>query len=199
MSTAKSAKKKKTTRPEPKPDVRVEVLPLSAFRSDPQNANDHTKRGQELLEDSLRTRGFARPVFAARDGTLLGGNLTIDGARAVGMDSAIVIRTDGRRPIIHVREDLSDPASPEARKLAIEDNRIAQVSLNWNPEELLRLREMDSEILSDLFTDAELSALAKVDTNGTTATASGSSGTDVDEDSAFRCPSCGFEWTGSPK
>ena len=53
---------------------------LSEFRFDDENANKGTPRGKDLLKKSLLRGKFARPTFAAADGTILGGNKTLEAA-----------------------------------------------------------------------------------------------------------------------
>ncbi len=142
--------KGKRTRP------RLRIAQLSEFQADPQNANRHTARGQALVEHSMRERGFARPAFAAKDGTVLAGNLSaMTVAPGLGMNEAIVVESDGTRPIIHVRTDLS-ANSKAARLLALEDNRTAEASLSWDPD---ILGELPADVLSGLWTGAELETL----------------------------------------
>ena len=139
---------------------RVEVRPLTDALPDPHNANKHTQRGAGMLERSMRKRGFFRPIAAAGKGVdspiIMAGNLTQETAINAGMGGeAIFIYTDGTRPIVHVREDL-DPDSKEAAQLAVEDNRIAEVSLDWNVE---ALGALDGDVLQELWTPGELDAL----------------------------------------
>lgn len=141
---------------------KLRIAPLSEFRQDDENANKGTPRGKELLKKSLQQRRFARPTFAAADGTILGGNKTLESAKEVGMDEAIIVESDGSRPIIHVRTDLANSKSPAARKLATEDNRIAELSLSWDEEMLGALAEFDDEILKDLWDDEKIKRLQNI-------------------------------------
>ena len=117
-----------------KPTLRI--AKLSEIEQDPNNANRHTERGRNMVERSLRERGFFRPMAAAGKGVkqpvMLAGNLTQETAAAIGMDEAIIVETDGSRPIVHVRTDL-EPGSTQAILLGLEDNRSAEVSLNLDP------------------------------------------------------------------
>lgn len=135
-------------------EPKIRIVPISELKTDPQNANKHTERGQGMVERSMSEHGFARPGLAAQDGTILAGNLSVgEVAPSLGMDEVILIETDGSRPIVHVRTDI-ESGSDEARMLAIEDNRTASVSLDWDADEMLKAaRELD---LSELFTDGEL-------------------------------------------
>lgn len=134
----------------------VRIAPLSAFSQDSENANKGTEKGTDLLKKSLSQRKFARPTFAAKDLTILGGNKTLAAAAEVGMQEAIVVESDGSRPIIHVRTDLENSKSPEARRLAIEDNRIAELSINWDEEILGAFAEFDKQLLEEMWSEDEI-------------------------------------------
>lgn len=140
---------------------RVEQGKLSDVLPDPQNANKHKTRGQSTLEQSLRKRGFFRPTAAFGKGVdkpVMGaGNLTQETAISIGMDDAIFVYSDGTKPIIHVRTDVA-PGSKEAVQLALEDNRIAELSLDWDVEVLAGL---DADVLDGLWTADELSDLGQ--------------------------------------
>lgn len=97
---------------------------IADFKPDPKNHNKHTAKGHKMVTNSMQQRGYARPAFAANDGTVLGGNLsTMEVAPAVGLGDGkvIVIETDGDIPIIHKRRDV-EPGSTEAKQLSYEDN-----------------------------------------------------------------------------
>ncbi len=111
---------------------------LADFKPDPRNLNRHTQRGRGMVEASQRQRGFARPGFAAADGTMLGGNLSVmDVAPDIGLGDGdvFVVETDGNIPIIHKRLDI-EAGSEEAVLLAAEDNQSALVSIDFDPERL---------------------------------------------------------------
>ncbi len=137
-------------------DPKIRIGSLSEFKFDDENANKGTPHGKELLKKSLQQRRFARPTFAAKDLTILGGNKTLAAAAEVGMQEAIVVESDGSRPIIHVRTDLANSKTPEARKLAIEDNRIAELSLSWDEEMLSAMAEFDEKLLEELWSKDEV-------------------------------------------
>src|SRR5262245_42844098 len=103
----------------------VRIAKLSDLRPDSRNANRPTARGRSIVETSLQQRGFFRPMAAAGKGVtqpvMLAGNLTQETAIGIGMDEAILIETDGTRPIVHVRIDIA-PGSKDARLLGYEDN-----------------------------------------------------------------------------
>lgn len=109
---------------------------LKDFKPDPRNLNRHTQRGRGMVEASQRQRGYARPAFAAKDGTVLGGNLsTMEVAPDIGLGDGevFVIETDGDLPIIHLRRDI-EAGSEAAVLLASEDNQSALISIDFDPE-----------------------------------------------------------------
>jgi DNA modification methylase len=109
------------------------------FKPDENNLNRHTQRGQRLVENSQRKRGFGRPGFAASDGTVLGGNLSImEVAPDIGLGDGevFVVETAGDIPIIHLRTDV-ESGSEHAALLAADDNHSALKSINYDPEVLL--------------------------------------------------------------
>src|SRR5574342_659390 len=140
---------------------KLRIAKLDEFQLDPQNANAHTQRGGEMLATSLKQRKFFRPVAAVGDNTIMAGNHMIEKAIGAGMNEAIVIETDGTRPIIHKRIDIKRYTSREARRLALEDNRIAEVSLKWDDKELERLgvevepQKTDDEHAAELMDKAD--------------------------------------------
>jgi len=121
----------------------VEVHPLSDVVPDDNNVNEHTVYGSKLLENSMRKRGFFRPIAAAGKGVdkpmIKAGSLTQETAMNIGLDEdAIFIYTDGTRPIVHVRTDIA-PDSPEALALGIEDNQIGFEGYAPNDDKLAEL------------------------------------------------------------
>lgn len=142
-------------------DFRVEVHKLTDADPDPENANLHTARGQQIVEESLRKRGAFRSLAAFGKGVarpVIGaGNLTQETAIGIGMDEAIFVYSDGSKPIVHVRTDIA-PGSKEARKLALEDNRAAEVSLNWD---VGVVAGFDADVIAGLWSPAELSTLGQ--------------------------------------
>lgn len=137
--------------------IKAYLTDIKEFKPDPANANRHTLRGRAMVEKGMEQRGYARPAFAASDGTVLGGNLsTMEVAPGIGLGDGkvFVIESDGTIPIIHKRVDV-EAGSAEARLLAIEDNRTGETGLEWNPEQLVA--EMESGLdLSGLFNQGEI-------------------------------------------
>jgi DNA modification methylase len=138
-----------------KPNVRV--VPIAQLVLDEKNANKGTKRGRQLLGDSLEKFGAARSVVVDRNNRVIAGNKTVEAARAAGMKSISVIETDGSSLVAVQRGDLDLKRDKKARELAIADNRVGEIDLEWNPEILASLN-VD---LKQFWNENELNALLK--------------------------------------
>jgi hypothetical protein len=144
------------TRKGSKPTVRV--LPLSSLTLDEKNANRGTARGRKLLEDSLRKLGAGRSVLVDRQGRVIAGNKTIETARKLGLKEIAVIETDGETLVAVRRGDLDLTTDKRAVELAVADNRVAEIDLDWNAEVLAALdidlgQFWDEEELAELMSD----------------------------------------------
>lgn len=133
---------------------------LTDFTPDQENLNQGTERGNYALERSLREYGFARPIVAAADGTIIAGNHAFQKAGEIGLTKVRVIETSGDEIIVHKRTDL-DANDPKARMLALADNRTAEINLQWDTSGLKAFSEETEQVL-DFFSDAELELLSGV-------------------------------------
>jgi hypothetical protein len=133
-------------------------LKLSDFRSQSQNANKHTERGIKALNKAINEDGWITAITVTADGEAIDGSARLETAyKQFGDIEPIVVRSNGDRPIIHVREDLATADDPKAKKLSVEANRIAFIDLDWDAEVL---DEISGEVdLTDLFTDKELESI----------------------------------------
>lgn len=120
-----------------KPSVRF--VSIARLVLDEKNANQGTKRGRQLLGNSLEKYGAARSLVVDRNNRVIAGNKTVEAARAAGMKSISVIETDGSSLVAVQRGDLDLKRDKKARELAIADNRVGEIDLAWNPEVLASL------------------------------------------------------------
>jgi DNA modification methylase len=141
--------------PDMKPQVRV--VPITQLVLDEKNANKGTKRGRELLGESLEKYGAGRSVVVDRHNRVIAGNKTVQAAVAAGMNSIAVIETDGSSLVAVQRADLDLEKDKRARELAIADNRVGELDLEWNPGVLASL-DVD---LKQFWNENELNALLK--------------------------------------
>jgi hypothetical protein len=139
-------------------EVGAVAVPLTDLTQDDRNANAGTERGRAMVEESLRRFGAGRSILVDRNGNIIAGNTTHEAAIDIGLTDAVIVRTDGRRLVVVMREDL-DADSPAGRALAVADNRTSEVGLSWDPEVLAALAADDAVDLSALFSPVELADL----------------------------------------
>jgi hypothetical protein len=166
-------------------DTPKTIEALEDLTPDDVNANRHTERGEALLEKSLSKYGAGRSILVDKNGKVIAGNSTLQKAVEAGL-GITVVQEDGTRLVVVQRVDLDMDSDPRARELAIADNRVAEVSLDWNPENLIQLKDAGVN-LGEFFLEDELSkVLAQKEPP------SEFRGTD-DVKTEHACPQCGFQ------
>lgn len=172
---------------------KVKIVSIEEFIEDDSNANKGTDRGNHMLEKSVSTLGAARSLVVDKDGRIVAGNKTREALVQAGFTEAIVIETDGKRPVIVKRKDwdLSDKKG-DARQYAFFDNRVAEVDLDWDLKRMAQDLE-DGVDLSALFSENELEIMLDVEDDDPPEEFGS-----FDEDLAteHQCPKCGYEWSG---
>lgn len=128
---------------------------LSQFKPATSNSNRHTARGMEALGNAMSEVGYVVPVTVAADGEALDGSARLEKAFEKFGDEALIIKHDGTRPVVMVREDIPNAQTPLAKKLAISANRIGQLDLDWDTEQILADMR-DGLDLGNLWNEAEL-------------------------------------------
>jgi hypothetical protein len=98
------------------------------------NARKHSVRNVSMIERSMTSNGFGRSILLANDGTIIAGNATYEAASGAGIEDMIVVESDGTR-VIAVRRTDVEPGSEQFYKLAISDNRAAELA-SWDLEAL---------------------------------------------------------------
>jgi DNA modification methylase len=105
---------------------------LSDLQLDPKNANKGTPRGTEMLGESLKAYGAGRSVLVDQHGTIIAGNKTVEQAKALGLGIQVVDAA-GDKLVVVRRTNLDLATDPDARALALADNRVGEVNLDWDP------------------------------------------------------------------
>lgn len=137
---------------------KIEPGKLSDFRPQVENANAHTERGLKSLEDAYDEVGYVAPMTAASDGEIIDGSARLEKSFGQFDDEALVVRHDGSKPIIMVREDIKDATDPKAKRISYGANRIGEIDLAWDPGQVLADIEAGVD-LGGLFQDDELDEL----------------------------------------
>ena len=150
-----------------KPRVRPPIVQtLDDLKPDLMNANRGTDRGRAALERSLRDYGPGRAVLIDRHGTIIAGHKTVEQARRLNIPLR-VIKTDGQHLVAVQRDDLDLATDPRAKALAIADNRVGELDLEWDVDMLKQL-SADGLDLSAFWTADEFATLFAESTTGLT-------------------------------
>lgn len=141
--------------------MNVYEIPIEDLEHDPRNANKGVERGRAILGASVQETKLHRGVAVDKHGVLVAGNKTRDAALAAGYKKALVVETDGDTLVVTKRLDfdLEDPDNP-ARKAAYFDNRASEF-VDYDSEQMLQDLQAGID-LSQLWTDAEMDALLKI-------------------------------------
>lgn len=133
--------------------------PPPGLTFDQRNANRGTRRGRALLEHSLQEYGAGRSVLADRNGALIAGNKTLEQWSRQGKPVRIV-QTSGDELVVVQRTDLDlyDQQDRRARELAYADNRVGELDLAWDADQLVEDRESGVD-LSAFWTEPEYDLL----------------------------------------
>lgn len=127
---------------------------LRDLTPDPRNARKHGPRNVGVIADALRDVGAARSIVIDEDGVILAGNATCEAAAEVGITKVQVVDADGETIVAVRRTGLT---AAQKAKLALYDNRSAELAEGWEPDVLRQLAS--EQDLSKLFTAAELDTL----------------------------------------
>ena len=135
-------------------NVKVKTVPIEELVQDQNNANKGTQRGRKMLRGSLRKLGAGRSILVDKNGTTLAGNKTLEEAKKQGHKKVVVVETDGDTLVAVQRSDLA-AGDKKATELAIADNRVGEVDLQWDVD-VLKDTEAD---MNDMFDAVELDRL----------------------------------------
>jgi hypothetical protein len=141
---------------------------IEVLQPDPHNANKGTARGRALLEKSLRQYGAGRSIVSDKHDVTICGNKTLEAAADIGLPIRIV-ETDGTELVVVKRTDLDLATDKAARELAYADNRVAEVDLEWDAEQLAEDRAAGIDLEGFWHAhelDALIEGLPTLDTDG---------------------------------
>jgi hypothetical protein len=146
--TGKSAARSNGAKPK-------QIKRITDLEPDPQNSNRHTQRGSSMMESSIRDCGFGDSLTVDRDGVVISGGQRLETLADLQMENPIVVQSDGTRPVIHQRTDLTAKES-RAKMLGIYSNRVGELNLEWDPAILKQLSDEGLADLDKFFTSDEL-------------------------------------------
>ena len=170
----------------------VKRAKLDTLTPDHANANKGTERGRYALEASLRQFGAGRSILLDKNGRIIAGNKTVETAADVGLDDVLIVQTDGKQIVAVQRTDL-DIDSEAGRGLAYADNRVGQLSLDWDAEQVLT--DLNAGVdLSALFRQEELDSLLADIRPPDFQPVDQSEQPRLDQKAPITCPHCGEEF-----
>ncbi|MFN6337809.1 MAG: hypothetical protein ACK41W_03635 [Cyanobacteriota bacterium] len=167
---------------------------IGQLRPDSRNARRRTDRSASLIAKSLERFGAARSIVIDEDGRILAGNGTVEGAKAAGISKLRIIETDGDELVAVRRTGLTEE---QKIGLALADNRTSDLS-EWDGLMLQQLSETHD--VSPWFESEDLEAIIGGDSKVVEQLPPEDfpeAGDDLETD--YRCPSCGYEWSGKTK
>lgn len=137
----------------------LKTISVEELEHDSKNANIGTDRGRDAVHNSIVENKFGRSILIDKKGKIIGGNKTVEAAAKAGLKTVRVIETTGDEIIAVQRIDV-DLESPEGRRLAIAENRTAELGLQWDPKVLSELTGAGVDV-SSYFTTIELDKLCE--------------------------------------
>lgn len=111
---------------------------LKELIQDDKNMNKHNEYGMSLLEKSITEYGLGRSILVDKNNKIIAGNGVTETAGNLGLDDIIIVPTDGKKLVVVKREDI-DLDSKEGRSLALADNAVSNVNLEWDEENVKEL------------------------------------------------------------
>ena len=111
---------------------------LKELIQDDKNMNKHNEYGMSLLEKSISEYGLGRSILVDKNNKIIAGNGVTETAGNLGLEDIIIVPTDGKKLVVVKREDI-DLDSKEGRSLALADNAVSNVNLEWDEENVKEL------------------------------------------------------------
>lgn len=110
---------------------KIEERKISSLIPDDKNMNKHSQYGMHLLEKSISSLGLGRSILVDKNNRIIGGNGVTETAASLGIEDCIVVETKGDQLVVVKRTDI-DLDSKQGRELALADNAVANVNLEWD-------------------------------------------------------------------
>jgi len=128
------------------------------------NAKNHnlgSERGSGMLEHSFRQYGAGRSLLVDKNGVIIAGNQSQQGALNAGIEDVIEVETDGKTLVVVKRKDLDLEKDKAAVELGYMDNRANEVSYTLDIDQLVADIQGGADLTS-MYTAVELEKLLEV-------------------------------------
>ena len=166
---------------------------MTKFIPQQRNANKHTLHGTRLLEKSITEDGYIDAQTAAADGEIISGSARLElSAEKFADVEPIIVHSDGKRPVIVIRDDIPNASTARAKRLSVAANQIAKT--DFNPDgELLKEWAGEDDAIRKMFADSEWIEITGVvpDFQPVGVDEQGR----LDQKKPVTCPECGHEFT----
>ena len=127
---------------------------LKELIQDDKNMNKHNEYGMSLLEKSISEYGLGRSILVDKNNRIIAGNGVTETAGNLGLEDIIIVPTNGKKLVVVKREDI-DLDSKEGRSLALADNAVSNVNLEWDEENVKELSDEWNINVKDWGVDVE--------------------------------------------
>ncbi len=171
---------------------KVKQSKVAELTPDGQNANRGTQRGRSALEASLRKLGAGRSILIDKNGRIIAGNKTAETAADIGLDDVLIVQTDGKQLVAVQRTDI-DLDTPQGREMAYADNRVGQLDLDFDIEQILSDQQSGAD-LSWLWKQDELDMMLAELHVPDFQPVDESTQPRLDQKAPITCPHCGMEF-----
>lgn len=117
----------------------TQVAPIDTLRPQRKNANRHTSRGMGELADSIQRVGWLGAMTVAADGETFDGSARLEVAGEKGFDDYILVKSDGKIPVVVMRTDIPTADDPRAVLAGLAANRVQELNLDFDFDLLAEL------------------------------------------------------------
>jgi len=176
------------------PALNAELTPTSELIPYARNYRTHPEEQVAGVMASIMEWGVTRPILRDEDGTVIAGHCTLRAAMRLGIEQVPTVIAKGW-------------SDAKKRAYVIADNRLAEkagTDRELLAMELAELGEADFDVELTGYSMDEVADLIEAqrpdsgnDGGGVPPEEFPEAGDDIATE--FRCPSCGYEWSGKPK
>ena len=124
----------------------IKTTKLAELTPDDVNSNRGNVRGTAMLERSLEEYGAGRSILVDKHGKVIAGNKTLESAVGVGIEDAVVVRTNGEQLVVVQRDDLDLNTDVAAKELGVADNRVGEINLTWAVDMLKQIEDNGAKL-----------------------------------------------------
>ena len=171
------------------PSLDARELPVGLFKPNPENPRFIRDERFESLKRSISERPWlmrARPIIARQDGVVLAGNMRLRAVVDLGWKKIPAVVLSGEETPDEIAEKLV---------ALVDNNEYGENDEQLLAEWLYELREAGAVV--------DLSGFASDDVERILARVAGPESPgdfpDADPHADYRCPSCGYGWSGHPR